>query len=115
MADQQKKPAARKPTRTAKPPAATPPTPPPAVNVQRAANAPALTKSGPGELQQAESGLLALLQRRPTETVTGLALAASVYGFLTQAGVATAAAALIAVAIAFLPALVTSIVDAVRR
>ena len=58
-----------------------------------------------------------LVKRRPTETLSGLALAAAVYGFLTQADVATATAALLGVVVAFGPALVTAVVDAlfVRR
>lgn len=52
---------------------------------------------------------------RPTETVTGLGLAGAVYGFLTQADVAHPLAGLVAVAVAFLPAAVSAIVDAVRK
>lgn len=51
---------------------------------------------------------------RPTETLTGLALAAAIYGFLTQASVSTVLAAIIAVAIAFVPAAISAIVDAIR-
>jgi hypothetical protein len=56
----------------------------------------------------------ALVARRPTETVSGLMLAGTVYGFLTQAGVPTAWAAVIAVAIAFVPGAVSATVDALR-
>ena len=55
------------------------------------------------------------VQARPTETVTGLALAVAVYGFLTQADVATALAAVIAVVIAFVPAAVSEVVDKIRE
>lgn len=55
-----------------------------------------------------------ILTKRPTEAVTGLALAGAVYGFLTQDGVPQVVAAIIAVAIAFGPAAVSGIVDAVR-
>lgn len=51
---------------------------------------------------------------RPTETVTGIGLAGTVYGFLTQADVSQPVAALVAVAVAFAPAAVSRIVDAVR-
>jgi hypothetical protein len=56
-----------------------------------------------------------VVQKRPTETVTGLVLAGSIYGFLTKAGVSPTVAALVAVAIAFLPAGISATVDAVRR
>lgn len=59
--------------------------------------------------------LQAAVEKRPTETVTGLALAASIYGFLTQTGVSEAVAALVAVAIAFVPAGVSEVVDHVRN
>jgi hypothetical protein len=49
---------------------------------------------------------------RPTETVSGVALMGSVYGFLTQAGVPTVVAAIAAVVVAFLPLLVSTIIDA---
>jgi hypothetical protein len=55
------------------------------------------------------------IEHRPTETLTGLGLAASIYGFLTQAGVSEALAALVAVAIAFVPAGLSEVVDAIRR
>lgn len=61
------------------------------------------------------SQLVALLEKRPTETVTGLALAGTVYGFLTQAGVAQPVAAVIAVVIAFGPIAVSTVVDVVRK
>jgi hypothetical protein len=51
---------------------------------------------------------------RPTEAASGLGLAASVYGFLTQAGVPTGWSALVAVAIAFAPLCVSELVDAVH-
>lgn len=52
--------------------------------------------------------------KRPTETVTGMALAATVFGFLTQAGVSTAIAAIIAVALAFAPTAVSEAIDVSR-
>jgi hypothetical protein len=51
---------------------------------------------------------------RPTETVTGLALAVAVYGFLTQADLAHPASALIALAVAFVPTTISNIVDRIR-
>lgn len=54
------------------------------------------------------------LAERPTETIAGLALAAAIYGFLTQAGVPNGIAAVIAVALAFVPAAVTGVVDQIR-
>jgi hypothetical protein len=56
-----------------------------------------------------------VIEKRPTETVTGLALAASIFGFLTQAGVSQAVAAIVAVALAFVPAALSAVVDALRR
>lgn len=56
-----------------------------------------------------------VVEKRPTETVTGIALAAAVYGFLTQAAVANPLAAVIAVVIAFAPVVVSNAVDAIRR
>jgi len=56
------------------------------------------------------------VEKRPTETLTGLGLAASIYGFLTQAGGASQEiAAMVAVAIAFVPAGISEVVDHVRR
>jgi hypothetical protein len=55
------------------------------------------------------------LENRPTEVVTGLGLAVSIYGFLTQAGVSQEVAALVAVAIAFVPAGISEGVDRVRK
>ena len=51
------------------------------------------------------------LKRRPTETTTGLALAAAVYGFLTQSGIPNGVAAVLAFLAAFGPALVTAATD----
>lgn len=55
------------------------------------------------------------IAERPTETVTGLALAVAIYGFLTQSGLDQGLAAAIAVAIAFVPAAVSEVVDAIRK
>lgn len=54
------------------------------------------------------------IAERPTEVVTGLAIAAAIYGFLTQSGVSQALAAIIAVVIAFVPAAVSEVVDKLR-
>ena len=51
---------------------------------------------------------------RPTETLTGIGLAAAVYGFLTQAGVSQPLAAIIAIVIAFVPVAISNVVDAIR-
>lgn len=59
--------------------------------------------------------LAAAIEKRPTETLTGLGLAAAIYGFLTQAGVSQGLAAIVAVVIAFVPAAVSEVVDAIRR
>lgn len=52
--------------------------------------------------------------RRPTEYASALALLTALYGFLTQAGISHPVAALIALAVAFLPFAVSAIVDAMR-
>jgi hypothetical protein len=49
---------------------------------------------------------------RPTETLSGLGLATTLYGFLTQATVPTVAAAIAAAAAGFLPLVVSNAVDA---
>jgi hypothetical protein len=54
------------------------------------------------------------VKARPTETVAGLGLAAAVYGFLTQADLANPVAGVIAVVVAFAPALISQVVDQVR-
>lgn len=59
--------------------------------------------------------LATALENRPTEVVTGIGLAASIYGFLTQAGVSQEISALVAVAIAFLPAGISKAVDRARK
>lgn len=58
--------------------------------------------------------ITAAFERRPTETLTGLGLAAAIYGFLTQAGVSQPVAALVAIGIAFVPAAISEVVDRVR-
>lgn len=55
-----------------------------------------------------------ILSERPTEVASGLAIAAAVYGFLTQSGVREEVAALIAVALAFGPLVVSNTVDRIR-
>lgn len=54
------------------------------------------------------------VSRRPTETVTGIALATAVYGFLTQADVDHTAAAMVALVLSFGPTLISELVDAFR-
>lgn len=56
-----------------------------------------------------------LAQKRPTEVVSGLALAGAVYGFLASNGVPPAVAAIIAIILAFGPLAVSNTVDAIRR
>lgn len=51
---------------------------------------------------------------RPTEALTGLALAGSIFGFLTQAGVSDPVSAIVAVVVAFLPAAVSSVIDEIK-
>ena len=51
---------------------------------------------------------------RPTEALSGIALAGTVYGFLTQAGVPDAVAAIVAVVVAFAPAAVSAVVDEIK-
>lgn len=55
-----------------------------------------------------------LIERRPTEVTTGLGLAIAVYGFLTQAGVNNAAAAVLGIAVAFIPTVISNTVDLLR-
>lgn len=50
---------------------------------------------------------------RPTETASGLGLAAAVYGFLTQAGVPTIVAAAAGAVAGFGPLVVSELVDAI--
>ena len=53
-----------------------------------------------------------LIEKRPTETVSGLALAGAVYGFLANSGVPPAAAAATGALCGFGPAVVSRFVDA---
>lgn len=53
------------------------------------------------------------IANRPTETVTGLALAGTIYGFLSSNGVPEPIAAGVAAVAGFGPAVVSSFVDAV--
>lgn len=55
------------------------------------------------------------VQNRPAEVVSGLAIAGAVFGFLTQAGVPTMLAALVAVGLGFGPLAVSNTVDVLRR
>lgn len=54
------------------------------------------------------------IANRPTETLTGVALGAAVYGFETQVGITGVVAGAVAVAVAFGPAVVSQVVDAVK-
>lgn len=54
------------------------------------------------------------IANRPTETLTGVVLAGTIFGFLAQSGVPNVVAAIIAVAIAFAPAAVSTVVDEIR-
>jgi len=51
---------------------------------------------------------------RPAETVAGVALGLAVFGFETQVGIPGAVAGPVALVVAFGPAFISSIVDAVR-
>lgn len=51
---------------------------------------------------------------RPTETVAGVALGLAVFGFETQVGIPGVIAGPVALVIAFGPAFVSSVVDAVK-
>jgi putative flippase GtrA len=54
------------------------------------------------------------VKKRPAEVTAGLVIAAAVFGFLSEAGVSEPIAAVIAIAIAFVPGAVSYVVDAVR-
>lgn len=54
------------------------------------------------------------IANRPTETLTGLALAGSVSGFLIDGGVPAPIAAGVGIVVAFLPAAVSSVVDEIK-
>lgn len=54
------------------------------------------------------------LQHRPTEVVTGFALAAAVAGFLVERGVSEPLAAVVAIVIALVPAAISEVVDKIR-
>lgn len=54
-----------------------------------------------------------LIEKRPTETVTGLALAGAIYGFLAQGGVPPAIAAGVGAVCGFGPAVVSGFIDAI--
>lgn len=55
-----------------------------------------------------------LVEKRPTETVTGAGAALAVYGFCTQVGLPPLAAAIIATVVLVVPYLVSAVVDALR-
>jgi hypothetical protein len=56
-----------------------------------------------------------VLRKRPAEVVSGLTIAGSVYGFLTQVAVPQIVAGPIAAICGFGPLVVSRFVDAVRR
>lgn len=56
-----------------------------------------------------------LIARRPTEATSGVALFVATYAALVDAGAPNGVAIALAFVVGFLPAVVTSIVDAVRR
>lgn len=55
-----------------------------------------------------------ILRRRPTETIAGAALFATLYGYLTDAGLSHELAAVLALLVAFVPGAVSYVVDALR-
>lgn len=55
-----------------------------------------------------------ILEERPTEVVSGLAIAAAVYGFCAENGVPNAVAAVIAIICGFGPLIVSNTVDRIR-
>jgi phosphoribulokinase len=61
------------------------------------------------------SGAKDLTKERPTEIVSGLTIAGLVYGFLTQADVNNAVAALIGLALGPVPIVVSEFIDGLRR
>lgn len=58
--------------------------------------------------------MTSLLNKRPTETISGLGAALAVYGFCTQVGLPHIVAAIIAVVVLVVPYLVSEIVDVIR-
>lgn len=56
-----------------------------------------------------------LIERRPTETASGVALFVAVTGAIAAAGTPPLLAVLGGFVVAFLPATVTAIVDGIRR
>jgi hypothetical protein len=56
-----------------------------------------------------------ILKRRPTETASGLGLAVLIYGWLIEQGVENVLAAIVAVAVAFVPGAISAGVDKVRQ
>lgn len=55
-----------------------------------------------------------IVERRPAEVVSGLAIAGALYGFLAEGGVPNAVAALIAGVAGFGPLVVSRVVDSLR-
>jgi hypothetical protein len=58
--------------------------------------------------------LKVLLEKRPTEAVTGPALGLAVYGFATQVGLPPLLAAILAVVVAFGPLVISETVTRIR-
>jgi hypothetical protein len=56
-----------------------------------------------------------LAEKRPTEIVSGLAIAGAVYGFLAEGGVPNPVAAGVGAVLGFGPLVVSRTVDALRR
>lgn len=55
-----------------------------------------------------------LVEKRPTETVSGTLAALAIYGFCTQVGLPQVVAAIIAVVVLVVPYLTSQMVDALR-
>ena len=59
--------------------------------------------------------MISKLKKRPAEAVSGIALAYLVFEFLAEHGVSDPLSALVGVAVGFLPATVSEIVDLIRK
>jgi hypothetical protein len=56
-----------------------------------------------------------IVEKRPTELASGLAIAAAVYGFCAEQGVPNGVAAVLGVLAGFGPLVISNTVDALRR
>lgn len=56
-----------------------------------------------------------IVKRRPTEVISGAAIAATVYGFSSESGLPNGVAAVLGVICGFGPLVVSNTVDALRR